>query len=81
MTQYTKKAKKQTSQESNTCIRPKFPNAQVYGTGVPILSLTMHLFIISIDEHVPLKFPMTKKLSKIPKIYRLFNGTFRILEI
>jgi len=32
---------------------------------VPNLSLTMLPFSISIDEHVPLKFLMTKRMSKI----------------
>jgi len=30
------------------------------GFHVPNLSLNMYPFSISIDEHVPLKFPMTK---------------------
>jgi len=37
--------------------------------GVPNLSLNMYPFGISIDEHVPLKFPMTKSLGKILKSY------------
>jgi len=45
------------------------PKAQVYRTGVTNLSLTMYPFTISIYEHVPLKFPVTKRVSKIPKIY------------
>ena len=57
------------------------PKVQVYTTGVNNLSLTMYPFSISIDEHVHLKFPMTKGLSKIPKIYWIFNRTFRIFEI
>jgi len=36
-----------------------------YTAGVPNLSLNMYPFSISIDEHVPLKFPMTESLSKI----------------
>jgi len=36
--------------------------------GVPNISLNMHPFNISI-EHVPLKFPMTKSLSKVLKFY------------
>jgi len=37
--------------------------------GVPNLPLTMYPFSISTDEHVPLKFLMTKRLSKITKIH------------
>jgi len=37
-------------------------------TGVPKLSLAMHTFSISIDEHVPQKFLMTKTLRKTTKI-------------
>ena len=37
-------------------------------TGVPKLSLAMYPFNISIDEHVPLKFLMKKRLKKITKI-------------
>jgi len=33
---------------------------QSYKAGVPKLSLAMYPFSISIDEHVPLKFHMTK---------------------
>jgi len=40
-----------------------------YIAGVPNLSLNMYPFSISVDEHVPLKFPMTKSLSKILKFY------------
>ena len=36
---------------------------------VPNLFLTMDPFSISTDEHVSLKFLMTKKLSKITKIH------------
>ena len=35
-----------------------------YTVGVPNLFLNMYPFSISIDELVPLKFPMTKSLSK-----------------
>ena len=38
-----------------------------YAAGVLNLSLNMYPFSILIDEHVPLKFPMTKSLSKILK--------------
>jgi len=38
-----------------------------YTARVPKLSLNMYPVGISIDEHVPLKFPMTKGLSKIIK--------------
>jgi len=34
-----------------------------YTAGVPNLSLNMYPFSISIDEHIPLKFPMTQSLS------------------
>jgi len=44
-----------------------------YGTGfwtdVIKLFLAMYLFSISIDEQVPLKFLMTKRLWKITKMY------------
>jgi len=40
-----------------------------YTAGVPNLSLNMNPFSISIDEHVPLKFPTAKSLSKILKSY------------
>jgi len=40
-----------------------------YTAGVPNLSLNMYLFSIWIDEHGPLKFPMTISLSKILKFY------------
>ena len=40
-----------------------------YTAGVPNLSLNMYPFSISIDKHAPLKFPMTKSLSKIAKLY------------
>jgi len=56
------------------------PKAQVYRTGVPNLSLTMHPFSISTYGHVPLKFLMTKRLSKTTKIHWSFDRTFRILE-
>jgi len=38
-------------------------------TGTPNLSLAVYPFSISADEHVPLKFVMTKRLSKIKEIY------------
>jgi len=44
-------------------IRPEIPN----------LFLTMRPFSISTDEHVPLKFLMTKYLSKITKIHWSFS--------
>ena len=37
----------------------------LFRTGVIKLSLTMHSFSISVDEHVPPKFLMTKRLGKI----------------
>jgi len=40
------------------------PKAQIYRTGIPKISLTMYPFSISIDEHVPLKFPMTKRKAE-----------------
>jgi len=39
-----------------------------YAVGVPNLSLNMSPFSILIDEHAPLKFPITKSLSKLTKI-------------
>jgi len=36
---------------------------------VPNISLTMHPVSISTDEYVPLKFLVTKRLSKITKIH------------
>jgi len=44
-----------------------------YWAGAPKLSLAMYPFSISIDEHVPLKFFMTKRLKKITKIYLLIS--------
>ena len=52
-----------------------------YTAGVPNLSLNMYLFSISLDEHVPLKFPMPKSLSKIFKFYCILHRTFRILKL
>jgi len=49
-------------------------------TGVPNLSLTMYPFSILTDVHVSLKFLMTKMLSKIAKIHRVFNRSVRFLE-
>jgi len=40
-----------------------------FGTGVIKLSLAMYPFSISTDEHVPLKFLMTKRLWKITRLY------------
>jgi len=40
-----------------------------YTAGVPNLSLNVYPFGISTDEHVPLKFPITKSLSEILKFY------------
>ena len=40
-----------------------------YTAGVPNLFLNMYPFSISIDEYVPLKFPVRKSLSKILKLY------------
>jgi len=40
-----------------------------FRTGVIKLSLAMYHFSISIDEHVPLKFLMTKRLWKITRMY------------
>jgi len=37
--------------------------------GVPKLTKPMHPFSISIDEHVPLKYLMTKRLRKITGTY------------
>jgi len=39
-----------------------------FRAGVPKLYLAMYPFNILIDEHVPLKFLMTKRLRKITKI-------------
>ena len=52
-----------------------------YTTRVPNLSLNMYPFSISIDEHVLIKFPMTKSLSKILKFCWILNRTFRILKM
>jgi len=52
-----------------------------YAAGVPNLSLNMYPFSILIGKHIPLKFPMTKSLSKILKFYLIFNRTFRILKL
>jgi len=40
-----------------------------FGEGFPKLFLAIYPFSISIDEHVPLKFLMTKRLRKITKLY------------
>jgi len=50
-------------------------------TAVLNLSLSMYPLSISTDEHVSLKFPMAKRLSKITKIQWIFNRTFRSLEL
>jgi len=39
----------------------------------------MHPFSISIDEHVPLKFHMTKRLRKITKIYLPMHMILKII--
>ena len=49
--------------------------------GVPNLSLNLYPFSILIDEDVPLKFPVTKILSKMLKFYWIFNRTFSILKL
>jgi len=49
--------------------------------GVPDLFLTMYPFSILTNEHVPLKFLITKRLNKITKSTRIFNTTFRFLEL
>jgi len=59
MTQHTKK---QTSQENNPSIRPKNKNPSLYNKDTN-LSLTMYAFSISLDERVPLKFPVTNRLK------------------
>jgi len=46
--------------------------------GIPDLFQTTYTFSISTDEHVPLKFLMTRKLSKITKTHCIFNRTFII---
>jgi len=52
---------------------PKLPRGDGTGfrfrTGVIKLSLAMYPFSISIDEHVHLKFLMTKRLWKITRMY------------
>ena len=50
-----------------------------FRTGVPILSLAMYPFNISIDEHVPLKFLITKRLRKITKIYLQISMILKII--
>jgi len=40
-----------------------------FRTGVIKLSLAMYSFSNSIDEHVPLKFLMAKRLWKITRMY------------
>ena len=54
-------------------IPPKLPGGDGtecrFRTGVIKLSLAMYPFSIPIDEHVPLKFLMTKRLWKIPWMY------------
>jgi len=52
---------------------PKLPRGDRTGfrlrAGVVKLSLAMYPFSISIDEHIPLKFLMTKRLWKITRMY------------
>ena len=52
---------------------PKLPRGDGTGfrfrTGVIKLSLAMYPFSISIDEQVPLKFLMTKRLWKITRMH------------
>ena len=48
--------------------------------GVPNLSLNMYPMSISIDEHVPLKFPMTKNLNKYFRILKLYRYIFSCLK-
>jgi len=50
-----------------------------FRTGVPKLSLAMYPFSTSIDEHVPLKLLMTKRLRKITKIYLPMGMILKIL--
>jgi len=50
-----------------------------FRTGVPKLSLAMYPSSVSIDEHVPLKFLMTKKLRKIAKIYLPISMILKII--
>jgi len=50
-----------------------------FWTGVPKLSLAIYPFSISIDEHVPLKFLMTKRLRKITKIYLQISIILKII--
>jgi len=50
-------------------------------TEVPYLCLNMHLFSISTDELVPLKFVMAKRLSKSTKIHINFNRTYMSYNI
>jgi len=51
------------------CVFPNSKSIVWFRTGVPELSLAMHPFSISADEHVPLKFLTTKRLRKITKTY------------
>jgi len=50
-----------------------------FSTGVPKLSLAMYPFSTSVDEHVPIKFLMTKRLRKITKIYLPMSMILKIL--
>jgi len=55
--------------ESLSELRASFSDCK---KGVPKLFLAMYPFSISIDEHVPLKFLMTKRLRKITKIQYIY---------
>jgi len=52
-----------------------------FKAGVPNLILTVYPFSISTEEHLPLKLLASKMLSKITKIYWIFNRTCRFLEL
>jgi len=53
---------------TNTFIYSLSPRFR-YRISIPKLSPAMYPFSISLHEHVPLKFLMTKRLGKITKIY------------
>jgi len=50
-------------------------------TGISKLFLTMYPFSVSTDKYVSQNFLLTKRLSKITKIHRIFIRTFEFLEL
>jgi len=55
---------------------PTVPTQYDAKPGVPNISLTMHPFSISTEEHVPLNFLKTKRPSEITKIHIIINRSY-----